>query len=129
MGNHKTVIRAGAGVFTAPIDVLIPSYGSLLDGSGRDINEVLAVLSPTDPKVAQLWGLGIAKGELPFGHLTPADFAAVGINTTTPGATVGYSVAPNYKNPYTVQASFSIDAELVKNLSLAVGYTLYPAVH
>jgi hypothetical protein len=128
-GDHKTVIRAGAGVFTAPIDVLIPSYGSLLDGSGRYINEVLAVLSPTDPRVAQLWGLGIAKGELPFGRLTAADFAAVGINTTSLGATVGYSVAPNYKNPYTVQTSLSIDRELVRNLSLEVGYNMYHGVH
>src|SRR5258707_10838004 len=128
-GDHKTVLRASGGIFVAPVGVLIPSYGSLLDGSGRYINEVLAVLSPTDPRVAQLWGLGVAKGELPFGHLTPADFAAVGINTTTPGATVGYSVAPNYKNPYTVQASFSIDRELVKNLSLEVGYNMYHGVH
>src|SRR5713226_8683367 len=129
MGNHKTVIRGGAGVFTAPIDVLIPSYGSLLDGSGRYINEVLAILSPTNPQVAQLWGLGLAKGELPFGRLTPADFAAVGINTTSPGASVGYGVASNYKNPYTVQASLSIDRELVRNLSFEVGYNMYHGVH
>jgi carboxypeptidase family protein len=129
MGNHKTVIRAGAGIFTAPIDVLIPSYGSLLDGSGRYINEVLAILSATNPQVAQLWGLGVVKGELPFGRLTPADFAAVGINTTTPGATVGYGVASNYKNPYTVQASLSIDRELVRNLSFEVGYNMYHGVH
>jgi len=128
-GNHKTVLRAGGGIYVAPVDVLIPSYGSLLDGSGKYINQVLAVLSPTDPRVAQLWGLGIAKGELPFGHLTPADFAAVGINTTTPGATVGYSVASNYKNPYSVQTSVSIDHELVKNLSLEVGYNMYHGVH
>lgn len=128
-GDHKTIIRAGAGIYVAPVDVLIPSYGSLLDGSGRYINEVLTVLSPTDPRVAQLWGLGVAKGELPFGRLTPADYAAVGINITTPGASVGYGVAPNYKNPYSVQTSLSIDRELVKNLSLEVGYNMYHGVH
>ena len=128
-GDHKTVVRASGGIFVAPVGVLIPSYGSLLDGTGRYINEVLVVLSPGDPRVAQLWGLGIAKGELPFGHLTPADFAAVGINTTSPGATVGYSVAPNYKNPYSIQASFSVDRELAKDLSLELGYNMYHAVH
>ena len=129
MGDHKTVVRAGGGIYVAPIVVLIPSYGSLLDGTGRYINEVLSILSPTNSTVAQLWGLGIAKGELPFGHLTPADFAAVGINTTSPGATVGYSVNPNYKNPYAVEGSLSIDRELAKNLSMEVGYNMYHAVH
>ncbi len=128
-GDHKTVVRAGAGIYYAPIDVLIPSYGSLLDGTGKYINEVLQVLSPTDPRVAQLWGLGVAKGELPFGHLTPADFAAVGINTTSPGATVGYSVNPNYKNPYSFQTSVSVARELVKNMSLELGYNMYHGVH
>ncbi len=128
-GDQKTVIRAGGGIYVAPIDVLIPLYGSLLNGSGRYINEVLSALSPTNQTVAKLWGLGIAKGELPFGHLTQADYAAVGINTTTPGASVGYSVDPHYKNPYTVQASLSIDHELVKNLSLELGYNMYHGVH
>jgi hypothetical protein len=128
-GDHKTIVRAGAGIYVAPIDVLIPSYGSLLDGSGRYINEVLTVLSPTDPRVAALWQRGVAEGELPFGRLTPADYAAVGINITTPGASVGYGVAPNYKNPYTVQTSFSIDRELVKNLSMEIGYNMYHGVH
>src|SRR4029077_6622775 len=62
-------------------------------------------------------------------HLTQADFTAVGINTTTPGASVGYSVASNYRNPYSIQTSLSIDRELVKNLSLELGYTMYHGVH
>lgn len=128
-GSHKTIIRAGAGIYYAPVDVLIPSYGSLLDGSGRYINEVLQILSQTDPRVAQLWGLGLATGKLPFGHLTAADFAAVGINTTTPGASVGYSVAPNYKNPYSFQASTGIAQQLGKDYSLELGYNMYHAVH
>jgi hypothetical protein len=128
-GSHKTILRAGAGIYYAPVDVLIPSYGSLLDGSGRYINEVLQILSPTDPSVAGLWQTGIATGKLPFGHLTPADFAAVGINTTTPGASVGYSVAPNYKNPYSFQASTGIAQQLGKDFSLELGYNMYHAVH
>jgi len=128
-GDHKTVIRAGSGIYVAPIDVLIPSYGSLLDGSGKYINQLLVPLSPTDPRVAALWQIGIADGHLPFGQLTASDYAAAGISTNTPGATVGYSVAPGYKNPYSYQASFSLDRELVKNMSLELGYTMYHGVH
>jgi hypothetical protein len=128
-GSHKTIVRAGAGIYYAPVDVLIPSYGSLLDGSGRYINEVLQILSATDPRVAELWGLGIASGKLPFGHLTAADFATVGIDTTSPGASVGYGVAPNYKNPYSFQTSMGIAQQLNKDMSLELGYNMYHAVH
>jgi hypothetical protein len=128
-GSHKTIVRGGSGIYYAPVDVLIPSYGSLLDGSGRYINEVLQLLSATDPRVAQLWGLGLATGKLPFGHLSPADFAAVGIPTNTPGASVGYSVASNYKPPYSIQASLGVAQQLSKNMSLELGYDMYHAVH
>jgi hypothetical protein len=128
-GDHKTLIRAGGGIYVAPVDVLIPSYGSLLDGSGRYINEVLGILSASDPRVAQLWGLGVVKGELPFGHLTPADFAAVKFNFLTPGALVAYGVAPNYKNPYSVQTSLSIQRQLGNNYSVEAGYLMYHGVH
>jgi hypothetical protein len=128
-GSHKTIVRGGAGIYVAPVDVLIPSYGALLDGSGRYINEVLQVLSATDPRVAQLWGLGLATGKLPFGHLSPADFATVHIDTTTPGASVGYSVASNYRNPYSFQASMGLAQQLSKDLSLELGYNMYHAVH
>lgn len=135
-GDQKTVIRGGAGVYVAPVDVLIPSYGSLLDGSGRYINEVLGILSPTDPRVAQLWQTGVALGILPFGNLTPQQFQQFsttatlpGFNPNAPGATVGYSVDPNYKNPYTIQGSFSIDHQFARNYSLELGYNTYHGVH
>lgn len=128
-GDHKTLVRAGGGIYVAPVDVLIPSYGSLLDGSGRYINEVLDILSPSDPRVALLWQNGVKSGELPFGKLTPADFAAVGINFGTPGALVAYGVAPNYKNPYSVQGSLSIQRQLGNNYSVEAGYLMYHGVH
>jgi hypothetical protein len=128
-GSHKTLVRGGAGIYYAPVDVLIPSYGSLLDGSGRYINEVLQILSQTDPRVAVLWQTGIADGKLPFGHLTPDDFTAAMIPTNTPGASVGYGVAPNYKNPYSFQASTGIAQQLGRDYSLELGYNMYHAVH
>jgi hypothetical protein len=128
-GDQKTVIRAGGGIYVAPIDVLIPSYAALLDGSGKYINEVLSILSASNSAPAKLWGIGIASGRLPFGHLTQADFTAAGINTLTPGSLVSYSADPNYKNPYSVQGSLSIDRQLSKSYSLEVGYNMYHGVH
>lgn len=128
-GDQKTVIRAGGGIYVAPIDVLIPSYGSLLNGTGQYINEVLDILSPTDTRVAALWQIGVAEGKLPFGTLSPSDFTLAGINFSTPGALVEYGVSPNYKNPYTVQASLGIDRQLGKSYSLSLGYNMYHGVH
>ena len=143
-GDHKTVIRAGAGTYYAPIDVLIPSYGSLLDGSGRYINEVFGVLSATDPRVAQLWQTAIALGIYPFGSLTPAQFQQFstvvnpapphnvlipGYDPNAAGASVGYSVMNGYKNPYSIQGSLSVEHELVKDLSVEFGYIMYHGVH
>lgn len=135
-GDHKTVIRAGAGTYYAPIDVLIPSYGSLLDGSGRYINQVFGVLSATDPRVAQLWQTAVALGIYPFGSLTPQQFQQFsttatlpGYNPNAPGATVGYSVMPGYQNPYSIQTSLSVTHEFVKDLSVELGYIMYHGVH
>ncbi|HWX55995.1 MAG TPA: carboxypeptidase regulatory-like domain-containing protein [Verrucomicrobiae bacterium] len=144
-GDQKTVIRAGGGVFVAPVDVLIPSYGSLLDASGRYINEVLGILSPTDPRVALLWGRGVGLGLLPFGNLTPQQFQTLSTCAPSPqcptgipgydpnavgaSALVAYGVAPNYKNPYTIQASLSVQRQLGRSYSVEVGYNMYHGVH
>jgi hypothetical protein len=128
-GDQKTVIRAGGGLYVAPVDVLIPSYGALLNGQGNYINEVLAILSSTNVQPPALWLRGIGLGELPFGHLTPADFTGVGINIVNPGALVAYGVAPNYKNPYSVEASLSIQRQLGKSFSVEAGYNMYHGVH
>jgi hypothetical protein len=130
-GDQKTVIRAGGGIYVAPIDVLIPSYGNLLDNSGRYINEIISAL-PGDPREIALWQIGIADGHLPFGKLTccgpGTDFALAGLSIP-PGGSVTYSIAPNFKNPYSVQASLSIDRQLGRSFSLEVGYNMYHGVH
>jgi hypothetical protein len=86
--------------------------------------------------VAQLWGAGVASGILPFGSLTPQQFQQFsttptlpGFNPNAPGATVGYGIAGNYKDPYTVQGSFSVDHQFGNNYSLELGYNTYHGVH
>lgn len=143
-GDGKTVIRAGGGIFQAPVDVLIPSYGALLDGSGKYINEVLGILSAKDPRVTLLWQRAIGAGIFPSGRLTPAQFQTFSTCAPTPGlcptgipgydpaasgALVAYGVSPNYKNPYTVQASFSIQRQLGRSFSVETGYLMFHGVH
>jgi len=141
-GDQKTVIRGGGGVFTGPVDVLIPSYTALLDDSGQYINQIF----PLGFQSAAIYQAGRAAGLLPFGHLSEAflnGLRNIGINQVpagTPGfvffptgvATgqgnpnrVVFRADPDYKNPYSIQASLSIQRELVNNVSLEVGYLMY----
>src|SRR5262245_24320372 len=131
--DNKTVIRGGAGIFEGPIDVLIPSYGSILDDSGKYINQIF----PTATAAASIYQAGVAAGLLPFGHLSEDflhnirnSFFPNGVATGKGNANrVVFEVDPNYKNPYSIQASLSIQRELFNNLSLELGYLMYHGLH
>src|SRR5262249_24311838 len=77
-----------------------------------------------------IYKAGVAAGLLPFGHLSAAFINGLG-QPTGQGAPnrVVFRVHPNYKNPYSVQASFSVQRELARNLSLEAGYLMYHGVH
>jgi len=131
--DHKTLIRGGGGVFEGPIDVLIPSYTALLDDSGRYINQIL----PLGLASASIYQAGAAAGLLPFGHLSEAFLNGIR-NTSFPNGVptgqgnpgrVVFLADPDYKNPYSVQASLSIQRELFRNVSLEIGYLMYHGLH
>jgi hypothetical protein len=124
--DEKTVIRGGAGIFEGPIDVLIPSYGSLLDDSGRYINQIL----PTGLNATGIYQAGVAAGLLPFGHLDAPFINGLGQPTGqgSPNRVV-FLVDPHYKNPYSIQTNFSIQRQLVRNMSLEVSYLMYHGLH
>jgi hypothetical protein len=125
-GDQKTVIRGGAGIFEGPIDVLIPSYGSLLDDSGRYINQIL----PTGLTATGIYQAGVAAGLLPLKHLNPSFINALGQPTGqgSPNRVV-FLVDPHYKNPYSIQTNLSIQRQLVRNMSLEVSYLMYHGLH
>ena len=151
-GDHKTVVRGGGGIYASPIDVLIPSYASLLDGTGRYLNVLGSQIFPglpgippflggSPPSPAQtIWtagvtgdaAAGIAPNTIPLHQLNGAQITALGFPTApnTPGQTnqILYGAAKNYTFPYSVEASLSVQRELVRDLSFELAYQYYHGV-
>ena len=135
-GSGKTVVRAGFGMFTAPLPFIVPFTSTVLNGDGQHIFAV----APTAPtQIPALIGIGTAERSLasvanPNPSLTPAQFAAVsGVSIVAPGPTqrsgAFFSVSPNFKSQYSIQSSASVAQQLASSLSLELGYLYYRGVH
>ena len=134
-GNGKTVVRAGGGLFTAPELFIVPFTSTVLDGTAQHIYATVTTAANAAP---QLEGaLGLEKSEAtaadPNPALTVQQLSAVDINVIPTGPTkVGgafFTVQPHFKQQYSIQASASVDQELVPNLSFELGYVYYAGVH
>ena len=131
----KTVVRAGGGLFVAPLPFIIPFTSTVLGGAG---DHIYASVVTAPSSIPQLAGAGITERAIatpanPNPALTLGQLSAVGINVVPPGPTqhngAFFSVSPNFKSPYAVQASASVAQELAPNLSLEIGYIYYHGVH
>ena len=129
-GDQKTVVRAGSGIFVAPVYFQVDYLVNILDDSGKNINQVFRSISSAGASSATIYGYGLAQGKLPFGELTQADLSTLGVKVGqgAPGRVI-FNVGPNYKNNYSIQASLSIARELTRSLSLELGYQMYKGVH
>jgi hypothetical protein len=130
IGDGKTVVRAGSGIFVAPVNFFVDYLVNILNDSGNYINQYFSAINSPGVNSAEIYGYGQQIGKLPFGSLTQADLANIGITVgpQAPGRVI-FNLAPNYKNTYSIQASMSVARELTPNLSLEVGYAMYKGVH
>jgi hypothetical protein len=134
-GDGKTVIRAGGGIFVAPILFLLPFYLNDLGPNGNHINLALQTITgqPVQLLTATAIEQAAATATNPSPALTTAQLAAAGITIQPPGPTavngVFYTLQPHFKPQYAIQASFSVARQIGTNLAFELGYDLYNSSH
>ncbi|HEY6308922.1 MAG TPA: TonB-dependent receptor [Candidatus Angelobacter sp.] len=130
-GDHKTLVRAGGGIFVAPAQFQDSYYSNLYNPTGAT-GFAQAVETIGTPGYAALLGALFVQGNLPvLKPVTAADYALAGIPIAQ-GQANGIGIinpAGGYKNNYGIQASLSIQRELTKNMSLEVGYNVQHTIH
>jgi hypothetical protein len=138
--KHSVVVRGGFGIFYSPI------YGQIADvvqtlGFVNGIRPIAQVFVPltgaptnlslTSATIFQtLFAQGLVQCTNPSpgapACITPANLTQFGITVTNTGPppplSVVFSGQPGYQNPYSEQASFGIEGEVAKGLSVAVSY-------
>lgn len=130
-GDHKTVLRAGGGIFVAPAQFQDSYYSNLYNPTGAT-GFAQAVATLGQPNYAALLGQLFGSGNFPgLGIVTAANYAAAGIPIAqgNPNGIGIVNPAAGYKNNYGIQASLSIQHEVSRNTSLEMGYNMQHTVH
>jgi hypothetical protein len=143
--DHKTVVRAGYGIYYAPSNREMETLSATFDASSanRQVTTPLVPLDglPGNPALnsAAIFQTLFAQGKIncgntaPTGCITPADLAQFGLNISNSGPTLlealTYSGAPNFQNPYSQQASLGVEREIAPDLSISANYVFVHTLH
>lgn len=114
-GNGRTSLRAGYGIFTQPLMNGHSQYISL-NQPFLPIYNLDNVASFSDPFQGRDFGFGIVPGD-PLAQFNPETGEAAFVLPAT-----GWSVNPDFPNPYVQQYNFSIQHQLPKDIALEVSY-------
>src|SRR5271170_2867265 len=134
-GDGKTVVRAGGGLFVAPVIFLVPFYLNELGTNGQHTSLALQTITgqPTQLLTATAIEQGLATLQNPNPALNATQLAAAGISIVPPGPAqqngVFYTISNNFKPQYSIQSSLSVAREIARDLSVEVGYQYYRNVH
>lgn len=138
--DHKTVVRAGYGIFYSPIYAQIPNVVKTLgniNGQRQIANTLVSILGvPGSPALnsAAIFQTLFAQGKILCGTppaganacITPADLTQFGLTVANTGplppGTVLFSGQPDYQNPYAQQASLGIERQIGTGFSIALSY-------
>jgi outer membrane receptor protein involved in Fe transport len=122
--TDRTLVRAGYGVYYAPVYEAAAFVARVLDGT--QISQVFVPLTGI-PQLgitatsAQVWGLARQSGAIGNRTLTTTDIARLGLR---PGVTpaVILTDSPNLVNPYSQHFSFGVDREVASSLNVSLNY-------
>src|SRR5271155_3360261 len=144
--DHKTVVRAGYGIFYSPIYAQIPGVVSVLGNNNNQRIIANPLVKPTgvpgnpaDNSAAifqTFFGQGLINcGTPPAGQFACisqqdlAPFVPVSNTGPLPPGTVLFAGQPDYKSPTSQQASLGIERELGGGLTISANYIWVHTTH
>ncbi|HEV3039846.1 MAG TPA: TonB-dependent receptor [Candidatus Angelobacter sp.] len=133
--DHKTAVRGGFGLYYAPVMLQVDTTTAALGNrnNSRLISAFIVPLNgvPGNPAVnsAAIFQTLFAQGKILCGQatcITPADLAPFGIAPSNTGPLPPLSFTQttdsNFRSPYSEQASFGVERELSRGLSVSANY-------
>lgn len=132
-GNGKTVLRAGAGIFTGQIDNQITNVTNVLASGSEPYNINIVVSAITLPgaySAAAIYQTLLAQNVIGTRQIQASDLAQFGLQTG-PGRPLEarIRIGQNFQNPETYQASGAIQQDLGGGFAVEISYLFSRGLH